>query len=54
MPPDDEGSALNVARFEPAITWLPQTPRWQQFDEAGRIHPTALAAVRAWRAGLRQ
>jgi SulP family sulfate permease len=26
-------------------------PRWRELDEAGRVFPTALAAVRAYRAG---
>jgi hypothetical protein len=25
-------------------------PRWQEFEESGRVFPTALAAVRAYRA----
>jgi high affinity sulfate transporter 1 len=30
-----------------------QLPRWRELDDAGRIQPTALAAVRAFRAGRR-
>jgi len=36
LPPD----ALRTARL---------TTRWQEFDQEGRVHPTALAAVRAYR-----
>jgi sulfate permease, SulP family len=32
-----------------ALATARQLPRWREFDEAGRIHPTALAAVRAYR-----
>ena len=40
-----------VAAFRPpALVTARQLPRWQEVEEQGRFHPTALAAVAAFRA----
>ncbi len=50
---EEELSSRNVEVWFAAMP--PQTlataskaPRWREFEEAGRIHPTSLAAVRAY------
>jgi MFS superfamily sulfate permease-like transporter len=47
----DDGIELWLAGFPPrALATARQLPRWQELEERGRIHPTALAAVAAFRA----
>jgi MFS superfamily sulfate permease-like transporter len=47
----DVGIELWLAGFPPrALATARQLPRWQELEERGRIHPTALAAVAAFRA----
>ena len=39
-----------VAALTPkALATARLLPQWKELDDAGRIHPTALAAVRAFR-----
>jgi sulfate permease, SulP family len=41
---------LWIAALPPvALRTARQTPRWREFDDAGRVYPTALAAVAAFR-----
>jgi hypothetical protein len=41
-----------VAALTPrALATAKLLPLWKQLDDTGRIHPTALAAVRAFRPG---
>jgi MFS superfamily sulfate permease-like transporter len=45
------GVTFWVAALNPPVLATAQLlPRWREFDESGRIFPTALAAVRAYRA----
>jgi sulfate permease, SulP family len=47
---DERGVALWVVAVPPqALKLARQAPRWQELAEAGRLYPTALAAVRAFR-----
>jgi MFS superfamily sulfate permease-like transporter len=47
----DRGVTLWVAGLPPrSLAFARQLPAWQRLDDAGRLFPTALAAVRAYRA----
>lgn len=48
---DDRGVELWFASLEPrAIDAARRLPRWSEFEESNRVHPTATAAIRAYRA----
>ena len=39
-----------IAALTPrSVATAERLPRWHELNDAGRIHPTALAAVRAYR-----
>ena len=46
----DRGVSLWIAALPPkALHTARQTPRWRDLDQAGRLYPTALTALRAFR-----
>jgi sulfate permease, SulP family len=48
---DDRGVEMWVAALPPRALALARTlTRWPELDEAGRVHPSSLAAIRAYRA----
>jgi sulfate permease, SulP family len=47
----DRGVSLWIAALPPsALLTARQSPRWSELDQADRLYPTALTAVRAFRA----